>query len=91
MCGVLYIHFYDKHELFERYPHMIFDTTTYFKNTFRPEWLSSDLAKEMIFDVDKSVVESPYCIMSPIFGQLHQRDFPEVSTLFCLCCRILRS
>lgn len=67
---MLYIHFDDKHKLFEQFPHMIFNTTLYFKNTFRPEWLSSDLAKEIVLDVDKSVVESPYCIMSPIFGQI---------------------
>ncbi len=39
---MLYIHFYDKHELFRQFPHMIFNTTAYFKNTFRPDWLSSE-------------------------------------------------
>ena len=42
----------------------------YFDTVFEPEWLVSDLAKEIISDIDKSSVISPYCIESPVFGQI---------------------
>lgn len=41
-----------------------------FIHGFRNEWLEDPLVKEMILDIDKSVVESPYCIMSPVLGQI---------------------
>lgn len=49
---------------------VVWDTDLYFNNTFEPEWLEDDLVKEMIQDVDKSTVLSPYCIQSPILGQI---------------------
>ena len=41
-----------------------------FDNSFDPDWLNNALVKELIADIDKSVVESPYCIKSPVFGQI---------------------
>lgn len=41
-----------------------------FQSLFKAEWLEDSLVKEMILDVDKSEVQSPYCIMSPVFGQI---------------------
>lgn len=41
-----------------------------FKATFKPEWLENELAKEIISDVDKSNVLGPYCIQSPVLGQI---------------------
>lgn len=42
----------------------------YFDIVFEPEWLISDLAKQMILDIDKSEVQSGYCINSPVLGQI---------------------
>ncbi len=35
---------------------VIYNTSVYFKNTFRSEWLQDDFVKEMINDVDSSEV-----------------------------------
>lgn len=41
-----------------------------FNARFKPEWLEDDMVKRMILDVDKSEVISPYCVVSPILGQI---------------------
>lgn len=41
-----------------------------FKSLFIPDWLEDSLVKEMVEDVDKSKVLSPYCIQSPVLGQI---------------------
>lgn len=51
-------------------PESIYNTSVYFKNTYDAEWLESDLAKEMIKDVDHSEVVSGECIISPVLGQI---------------------
>ena len=51
-------------------PDSIYHTNVYFKNSYEPEWLTSDLAKEMIRDIDKSEVLSGECIQSPVLGQI---------------------
>ena len=48
----------------------IYNTSVYFKNTYEPEWLAEDMAKQMIKDIDKSEVISSQCIQSPVFGQI---------------------
>ena len=48
----------------------IYNTSVYFKNTYEPEWLESELAKKMIKDVDDSDVLSGECINSPVLGQI---------------------
>ena len=48
----------------------VYNTSVYFKNTYEPEWLESDLAKRMINDVDHSDVLSGECIQSPVLGQI---------------------
>ena len=44
--------------------------STYFNNTFDPDWLLDPFVREMIRDVDSSEVLDRYCIQSPIFGQI---------------------
>lgn len=51
-------------------PSSIYNTSVYFKNTYEPEWLETDLAKAIIRDVDRSEVLSGECINSPVFGQI---------------------
>ena len=48
----------------------IYNTSVYFKNTYEPEWLTTDLARKMIKDVDDSDVLSGECINSPVLGQI---------------------
>lgn len=48
----------------------IYNTSIYFKNSYEPEWLETDLAKKMIKDVDDSDVVSGECINSPVLGQI---------------------
>lgn len=51
-------------------PEVIYNTSLYFKNTYSPEWITAELAKKIIKDVDKSEVKSGYCIESPVLGQI---------------------
>ena len=44
----------------------IYNTSVYFKNTYEPEWLETDLAKKMIMDVDHCEVLSGECFNSPV-------------------------
>lgn len=48
----------------------IYNTNVYFKNTYEPEWLEKELAKQMIKDIDGSDVVSGECINSPVLGQI---------------------
>ena len=48
----------------------IYNTSVYFKNTYEPEWIESELAKKIIKDVDDSDVLSGECINSPVLGQI---------------------
>lgn len=49
-------------------PEAIYNTSVYFKNTYKDRWITKNLSKEMIKDVDKSVVLDAARIESPIFG-----------------------
>ena len=41
-----------------------------FDHSFEPEWFNDELVKDMVLDIDKSEVIGPYCINSPVFGQI---------------------
>ena len=51
-------------------PEAIYNTSVYFKNTYQDKWITTELSKEMIRDVDKSEVHSANLIESPIFGMM---------------------
>jgi hypothetical protein len=51
-------------------PDSIYNTSVYFKNSYEPEWMVSDLAKKIISDVDKSEVVDSECIKSPVLGMI---------------------
>lgn len=42
----------------------------YFDYNYYDEWLEDDLVIKMIKDIDKSDVLSPFCIQSPVLGQI---------------------
>ncbi|MBO5325022.1 MAG: DUF4869 domain-containing protein [Lachnospiraceae bacterium] len=48
----------------------IYNTEVYFRNTYEDDWITSDIAKQIIKDVDKSEVLSANCIESSVLGQI---------------------
>ena len=55
-------------------PKAIYNPAVYFKNTYKDEWITDDLSKEMIRDVDKSTVIGPRIIDSPVLGGITPRE-----------------
>ena len=51
-------------------PEAIYNTATYFKHNYKDEWITDDLCKQMIADVDKSTVNGPNSIESPVLGSI---------------------
>lgn len=48
----------------------VFNTNMYFDNTYEDSWITSDLSRQIIKDIDKSEVKSSNCIESPYLGQI---------------------
>lgn len=48
----------------------VYNTNVYFKNTYEPEWFETELAKQVVREVDDSEVLSSECIQSPVLGQI---------------------
>ena len=48
----------------------IFDPDTFFNNTYEDEWITDELSKRMIRDVDKSEVIGPHLIENPVLGPI---------------------
>ena len=51
-------------------PEAIFNTTVYFKNAYEDAWITDPAAREMILDVDKSIVLDSGVIDSPVLGKI---------------------
>lgn len=51
----------------------IYNTNVYFNNTYKDSWITKDLAKNVIRDVDKSEVIDAKTIISPIFGTINPK------------------
>lgn len=51
-------------------PEAIFNTAVYFKNTYEDDWITEPLTKEMIADVDQSIVLDKGIIDSPVLGKI---------------------
>jgi len=49
-------------------PEAIYNTVIFFKNTYMDDWITDDLCRKMILDVDKSIVLGPHVIDSPVLG-----------------------
>ena len=49
---------------------VLHNVETYFKNQMEYAWLEDEIAKRIVADVDKSIVESPQCIRSNVLGQI---------------------
>ena len=53
---------------FGKNPDAVYDTNTYFNNTYKDNWITKPLSKEIIKSVDSSEVIDENTIESPIFG-----------------------
>ena len=51
-------------------PEAVFNTETFFKNSYADEWIVDDFSKRMIADVDKSCVLGTGVIDSPVLGKI---------------------
>lgn len=51
-------------------PEVISNTAVYFKNVYEDEWITDPVAREMILDVDKSIVLDNAVIDSPVMGKI---------------------
>ena len=51
-------------------PEAIYNTAVFFKNDYEDEWILDPLVKEMILDVDKSMVLGNGVIDSPVLGKI---------------------
>ena len=51
-------------------PEAIYNTSVYFQNQYADSWITSDLSKQMIQDVDHSKVVSAQLIESPVLGAI---------------------
>ncbi len=51
-------------------PEAIYNTSVYFKNVYEENWITDPLAREMIYDIDKSTVLDGAVIDSPVMGKI---------------------
>ena len=64
---MLNIEYGSYHKLYEKYGEdFIYDPDMYFNNTYDEKWITSDIARKIIKDIDKSEVLGENCIESPI-------------------------
>ena len=63
----------------------VYNTNVYFKNTYEPEWFETELAKQIVREVDDSEVLSSECIQSQVLGQIQpERLSGGVKTLLLI-------
>ena len=55
-------------------PSAIYNTETFFKNTYEDSWLLDDFAKRVVKKVDGSDVVDAQAIKSPVFGMIPPTD-----------------
>ncbi len=66
-------------------PEVIYNPARYFKNTYTDEWITDELSRKMIKDIDKSEVIGPRIIDSPVLGGISPRELSGgVKTLICI-------
>ncbi|MBR3534403.1 MAG: DUF4869 domain-containing protein [Oscillospiraceae bacterium] len=51
-------------------PEAIYNTNVYFNNTYKDNWITKQLSKDIIKAVDKSEVIDERNILSPVFGNM---------------------
>ncbi len=48
----------------------IYNTSVFFKNRYKDDWITDDFAKKVIYDIDQSEVIDSNCIKSPVLGNI---------------------
>ena len=51
-------------------PESVFNTAVYFKNSYEDDWITDPVARQMILDIDKSIVLDSAVIDSPVMGKI---------------------
>lgn len=51
-------------------PEAIYNTAVYFRNVYQDSWITDEMSREIILDVDGSVVVSANMIESPVLGAI---------------------
>lgn len=63
----------------------IYNPPLYFKNQYEDEWITHELSRKMILDIDKSEVIGPHLIESPVLGPISPKELSGgVKTLMLL-------
>lgn len=52
----------------------IYNPPVYFRNQYEDEWITDELSRKMILDVDKSTVVGSHLIDSPVLGPISPRE-----------------
>lgn len=60
----------------------IYNTSTFFNNTYSPEWFTNELAQRMIKSVDGSIVLGP----NACWVSSRRKNFLAALRRFCSCC-----
>ena len=60
--------------IFGEHEGVITNPAVYFKNTYEDEWITDELSRDMIRDIDKSTVISAHVIESPVLGGITPKD-----------------
>ena len=55
-------------------PEAIYNPAVYFKNTYDDDWMMDEFSKDMIKDVDKSIVIGPRIIDIPVLGGITPKE-----------------
>lgn len=55
-------------------PEAVYNPVVFFKNTYTDDWITDELSREMIRDVDRSEVISARVIDSPVLGAISPRE-----------------
>ena len=58
------------HVYFGNMKEAVFNTAVFFKNVYEDQWITDDFDKQMIQDVDKSIVLDSGVIDSPVLGKI---------------------
>lgn len=71
--------------LFGNMHEAIYNTDVFFQNQYKDSWITKDLSKEIIRDVDKSEVIDARLIQSPVLGSISPKELSGgVKTLLLL-------
>lgn len=54
----------------KEYNKFIYNPSVYFENQYEDDWITDELSKKIIKDIDKSVVKSAKLIESPVLGPI---------------------